>query len=99
MLRWRLPRARAVDDTVEMDQVTLPAAYSTGDLKAPVLDVLAELLPLHWRGDKRDTHVVTRERFAPYSGATHPTSLPFPEDEAGAIQVDGPGSKIHAHSS
>jgi len=38
-------------------------------------------------------------RFAPYSGATHPTSLPFPEDEAGVVQVDGPDSKIHAHSS
>ena len=36
---------------------------------------------------------MTPERFAPYSGATHPTSLPFPEDEVGVIQVDGPDSK------
>ena len=38
--------------------MTLPVAHSTGYLNAPVLDVLA-------RRDKKGTHVVTPERFAP----------------------------------
>ena len=86
-----------MDVTVGMDQVTLPVTHSTGYLKAPVLNVLTEFIPLHWRQDKNDTHIVAPERFAPYSGATHATSLPFSEDEAGVVQVGGPGSKIHAH--
>ena len=73
--------------------------HSAGDLQALVLATLAESLLYIGGGTEKDTHVVTPKRFAPYSGATHPASLPFPKDEDGVVQVDFPGSKNQAHSS
>jgi hypothetical protein len=62
------------DVAVGMNKATLLVARSTGYLQAPVLATQSEPL-LFMGGRTNDTHVVTLERFAPYSGSTKPASL------------------------
>ena len=51
---------------------------SAGNLHTPVSATLVELLLRIEGGREKETHVDTPKRFAPYSGATHPASSPFP---------------------
>ena len=46
-----------------------------------------------------DTYVVTSDAFVLCSGATNPTSPPYPGDEAGVIEGDSKKSESHAHVS
>ena len=92
--RRRFPRTAAGGNAIVTFDVTSPGAAGMGQdnplVSHPAKDlhvtVLATLTESPRRRYKKDTHVATSDPFAPYSGATHFASLPYPGDEAGVVQ-------------